>query len=261
MGTSGWTAPGWLGTVYPRGTKQADFIEHYAKRYNTVEIDATFYSTPAPSTVAGWRAKTPDGFQFAAKVPQVVTHTKRLVDCQHEMNHFLEVMSGLGPKLGPLLFQFPYYTKKDGVTEDDFLAMLVPFLKTLPQVGFRFALECRNKKWMNPALFTILHEHRIACCLIDHPWMSRPANLFQHNEIITAPFSYIRWIGNRKEIEKMTKVWDRSIVDRERELAEWAPYVRRLIDEKIEVFGYMNNHFSGHAPADIDRFVRMVSLP
>jgi uncharacterized protein YecE (DUF72 family) len=259
LGTSSWTAKGWLGKFYPSGTKPGDFITHYAKRYKTVEIDATFYATPAASTIAGWREKTPDGFIFAAKAPQIITHDKFLEDCDHELNGFLNAMTGLGPKLGPILFQFPYYAKKKGVTEDEFLVRLSKFCKMLPAAGFRFAVEIRNKTWMNPAFFDILHEHRIAVCLIDHPWMSTADQLFKHRQIVTAPWAYVRWLGDRYTIEKITQVWNESVVDREKDIARWVPHIQKLLDQEIDVFGYVNNHYGGYAPDNIDQLTRMLN--
>ncbi len=241
-----------LGSFYPSGTKQGDFLRYYATRYRTVEIDSTFYGTPAASMVAGWREKTPDGFLFSAKAPKVITHTKFLEDCEHELNGFLEAMSGLGPKLGPILFQFQYYTKRDGVTEDDFLTRLAKFLKTLPKAGYRFAVECRNKQWMNPALFEILHEHRVGCCLIDHPWMSPPDHLFRHKEIVTGSFVYIRWLGDRKATEKLTKVFNKTVIDRARDLERWIPHIQTLVDNKTELFGYVDKHYGGYAHTELD---------
>lgn len=261
LGTSSWTAKGWLGTFYPSGTKSGDYLTHYAQHYNTVEIDATFYATPAASTVAGWRAKTPDGFLFAAKAPQLITHEKFLEDCKHELHGFLEAMAGLGPKLGPILFQFPYYAKKDGVTEDEFLTRLSRFLKTLPKAGYRFAVEVRNKTWINAALFEILHDHGVACCLIDHPWMSPPDQLFKHREIVTAPFVYVRWLGDRYGIEKITKVWNQTVVDRAKDLDCWVPHVRTLIEKKIDVYGYVNNHYAGYAPENVDQLIEKLAQP
>ncbi len=258
LGTSSWTAKGWLGKFYPSGTKPADFITHYAQKYRTVEIDATFYATPAASTIAGWREKTPDGFIFTAKAPQVITHDLFLENCEHELNGFLNAMTGLGPKLGPILFQFPYFAKKKGVTEDEFLVRLAKFCKTLPEAGFRFAVEVRNKTWMNAALFEILHEHRIACCLIDHPWMSAPDQLFKQRGIVTAPFVYMRWLGDRYAIEKITQVWNESVVDRKKDIARWVPHIQKLVEEEIDVFGYVNNHYGGYAPDNLDQLTKLL---
>src|ERR1700720_3293178 len=106
IGTSAFTATGWEGSFYPAGLKPADYLTYYATKFDTVEVDSTFYRIPAKTTMQGWARKTPEGFLFAAKIPQVITHEKVLVDCDTEFKEFMEVMDCLGEKLGPLLFQF-----------------------------------------------------------------------------------------------------------------------------------------------------------
>src|SRR5882757_3761672 len=95
IGTSAFTAAGWEGSFYPEGTKPADYLSYYATRFNSVEIDSTFYRTPTEATVKGWERKTRVGFVFAAKVPQVITHEKVLVDCDDEFKQFVDVMDCL----------------------------------------------------------------------------------------------------------------------------------------------------------------------
>ena len=143
IGTSAFTAAGWPGSFYPDGLPEREYLTYYATKFDTVEVDSTFYRTPSLSTVKGWNAKTPPGFLFAAKVPQVITHEKVLVDCDAEFKEFIEVMDNLGEKLGPLLLQFGYFNKKTFVGVNDFLVRLRPFLIKLPQ-GHRFAVEIRN---------------------------------------------------------------------------------------------------------------------
>jgi len=109
LGTSSWSCQDWVGKFYAPGTPPKEFIDAYAHKLNTVEIDSTFYATPNKSTVEGWRDRTPEDFIFAAKAPQVITHEKFLADCGGDLNAFLKVMSILGPRLGPILFQFPYF--------------------------------------------------------------------------------------------------------------------------------------------------------
>src|SRR5437773_12080789 len=99
LGTSSWSADSWVGPFYPAGTQPADFLAWYAKSFNTVEIDSTFYGMPSASTVESWKNKTPEGFVFAAKAPKVITHEKRLVGADEDLNAFLKVISGLGEKL------------------------------------------------------------------------------------------------------------------------------------------------------------------
>jgi uncharacterized protein YecE (DUF72 family) len=98
IGTSAFTAEGWLGSFYPEGMQPRDFLSYYTTKFNTVELDNTFYRTPAISTVEGWNLKTPPGFIFAAKVPQVITHEKVLIDCEDDLSHFLKTMDALGDK-------------------------------------------------------------------------------------------------------------------------------------------------------------------
>jgi len=148
IGTSAFTAEGWVGSFYPERMQARDFLSYYAKKFNTVELDNTFYRTPALSTVLGWNLKTPPGFIFAAKIPQVITHEKVLVDCEDDLKHFLKTMDGLGSKLGPLLFQFSYFNKSAFKSQAEFLSRLKPFLKKLPK-GYKFAVEIRNKNWLD----------------------------------------------------------------------------------------------------------------
>src|SRR5713226_9591891 len=169
-----------------------------------------------------WRyAKTPPGFLFAAKVPQVITHEKVHRDCDEDLSHFLKTMDCLGEKLGPLLFQFGYFNKKAFLGVNDFLARLRPFLKKLPK-GHRFAIEIRNKNWLVPQFVETLRERGVALALIDQSWMPRPSQWFEKFDPITADFTYVRWLGDRKDIEAETKVWDKLIVDRRAEISEWA---------------------------------------
>ena len=98
LGTCSWSTQDWVGRVYAPGTPATEFIAQYAQRFNTVEIDATFYAVPRTSTVDGWRDRTPDGFLFSAKVPQAITHEKFLEDCSRELDAFLKAMARLDGK-------------------------------------------------------------------------------------------------------------------------------------------------------------------
>src|SRR5450631_4528239 len=112
LGTSAFTASGWPGVFYPPRMRPRDYLTYYTTKFDTVEIDSTYYSIPSPSVVTGWAAKTPPGFQLSAKVPQIITHEKCMVDCDLELKTFVNRMSIMGDKLGPLLLQFPYFNQK-----------------------------------------------------------------------------------------------------------------------------------------------------
>jgi uncharacterized protein YecE (DUF72 family) len=206
IGTSAFTAAGWEQAFYPAGMKAADYLTYYATKFNTVEVDSTFYRAPSTATVNGWARKVSDGFLLAAKIPQTITHEKILQDCDEDLKRFLETMGLMGDKLGPLLFQFGYFNKSAFASGKEFLARLAPFLKRLPK-GYRFAVEIRNKQWLTTEFFDLLRAHNVAYALIDQAWMPRVTEMFEKCDPITADFTYIRLLGNRKGIEQKTKIW------------------------------------------------------
>ena len=253
IGTSAFVASGWEGTFYPPGMKPADYLSFYATRFNSVEIDSTFYRAPSKATVQGWDRKTPPGFVLAAKIPQIITHDKVLIDCEAEFKEFVQTMDLLGDKLGPLLLQFGYFNKKAFVGVNDFLARLKPFLKKLPK-DHKFAVEIRNKNWLVAQFVEALRERGGALALIEQSWMPRPAQWFEKFDPITADFTYVRWLGDRKGIEEQTKTWDRVIVDRSADLAEWVEALKTVHKRKIQIYAYANNHYAGYAPATVEMF-------
>ena len=105
LGTQGFTYPSWVGPFYPAGIPSSAFLQAYATQFTTVELHTTFYGVPRASTIAGWRDRTPAGFQFVAKFPQTITHQKALVHCAEETAAFVGALSQLGDRLGPLLLE------------------------------------------------------------------------------------------------------------------------------------------------------------
>jgi uncharacterized protein YecE (DUF72 family) len=254
LGTSSFTADGWNLTFYPPGLHSRDYLSYYATQFDTLEVDATFYGLPAVSTVQGWYNKTPPNFQFALKTPQEITHECVLVNVDSAFNEFLHATEPLAEKLAVILLQFPYFSQNTFASSAEFLARLKPFLEKLP-AHLRFALEIRNKHWLGPVFYDLLRRHNVALALIDHPWMPRPNELSAQFEFLTTDFTYIRWLGDRKPVEALTKVWDKTIIDRSGDLQEWAEACRSFQNLKIRVYAFANNHYEGHAPATL-RFFR-----
>lgn len=250
LGTCAFTAAGWVGSFYPPGLRSGEFIRYYAEELSTVELDVTWYRTPTPEMIRGWYDKTPPEFVFAAKIPQTITHDKVLVDCRAELRSFLDAMAGLDEKLGPLLLQFPRFDRNYFRSLQDFLVVLDPFLRQLPR-GFRFALELRNREWVVPQLLDLLQARGVAYAWTDHVRMPGPERTQKLIDPVTADFVYLRWLGDRYGIERLTRTWDRTIVDRSREIETWGGIVRDLRQRDLEVFGYVNNHYAGHAPATV----------
>jgi uncharacterized protein YecE (DUF72 family) len=253
LGTSAFTAKGWEGTFYPAGMKPAQFLTHYARRFRTVEVDSTFYGTPPLSRVQSWYEKTPADFVFAAKVPQVITHDKVLVGCDAEFLEFVKTMEALGEKLGPLLLQFGYFAPNVFKNSSEFLARLVPFLKKLPK-EHRFAVEIRNRDWLDERFADLLRENNVALALIDQSWMPRPWEMASKFDLVTADFDYVRWLGDRKGIETVTKSWDKTVVDRRPDLLQWVKTFRDLMKRDLKVHAYANNHYAGNGPGTVKLF-------
>ena len=241
VGTSSWSADSWRGPFYPADSRPGEFLGHYARRFDTVEIDATWYRIPSETMVRKWERDTPEGFVFAAKIPSVITHEKRLIDCDGEFREFLRVMDLLGEKRGPLVFQFPYDFKTDQFEN------LQKFLEKLPQ-GYKFALEVRHKGWLTPKFYDLLRGRGVALVLLDLLWMPKL-------DVLTTDWTYVRFIGDRKGIEKKTETWEKIIVDRTKEMEEWAPRIQKLLDEGTIVWAYFNNHYAGHAPGSVELFL------
>jgi uncharacterized protein YecE (DUF72 family) len=253
LGTSSFTADGWSGSFYPKGMKSADYLSYYSRRFDTVEVDSTFYRCPTIEAVRNWALKTPPGFIFSLKIPQTITHQKILVDCDKEFEEFVSRAGMLGEKLGPMVFQFPFFNDSVFSSHVQFIARLQSFFKKLPRVGYRFAVEIRNKYWLKPRLLDLLSQNNVALVLQDQSWMPHPKELGNY-DLITADFSYIRWLGNRKDIEKLTATWNSTIIDRTADLQTWVDVCEKIQKRGITQYVYANNHYSGFAPATVELF-------
>jgi len=236
LGTQGFAFDDWVGPFYPPGTAKADYLARYAERFATVEIDSTFYGTPRPAVVEGWRARTPPAFRFAAKFPRSITHDKHLAEAEGEADEFVEVMRGLGDKLAVLTLQFAFDF------EPSQLDRLDRFLARLPG-DLRYAVEVRQRNWFTEAFHRMLAGRGVALVLQDLYYMPRL-------EWLTAPFTVVRWLGRRSDVEH----FDRLQIDRRKELAGWAGRVRRFLEAGVDVYGYFNNHYAGHSPGSVRQF-------
>ena len=155
VGTSGYNYPEWKGAFYPDGLPGGKMLPYYAERFPTVEINYTFYRLPNSKTVAGWAAATPDGFTFALKASQRITHFQRLRDVEEPVRYFCDTARLLGGKLGPLLFQLPPNFKKD-------MARLDGVLEQLPS-DLRVAFEFRHPSWFDEEVYGLLRRQKARC--------------------------------------------------------------------------------------------------
>ena len=245
LGTQGWQYADWVGNFYPPGTPLRDMLGQYALALDTVEIDSTYYATPAGKTVQGWRRRSPEGFRFALKTPSEITHVRRLRDAEAPFAEFVERARLLGPKLAALLVQCP----PDFDPSPDNRSALFSFMESQLPSDCAVALELRDERWYDDDLFALARRHGFSLALAEgsHSNLALAGRIA--DEITRdppAPFAYIRWLGDRK-----VTVYDRVQIDRTRSMDVWERLIRRLRSAVRDVYGYANNHYEGHSPATI----------
>ncbi len=267
VGTSSWSSADWVGTFYPEKTPASEMISCYSRKLRTVEIDATWHGMPTASMADAWKSRTAPGFIFSAKVPKVITHEKYLEDCGAELTEYVTVMERLGEKLGPMILQFPYVAKgkdpEEYQTGADFLSRLRRFVPLLPD-GFQWGIEIRNSRWVGPELLETLRSRSVSLIFIDYYTMDPLAKLARRWDVFTAPFVYIRFLGNHKEMDATVKraqeegrrkrTWEGLIVDRTVEMRQWVPSIKEAVARQVPVYVYFNNHYAGYAPGSVELF-------
>lgn len=253
VGTVSWSKQDWVGSFYAADLKPAEFLETYARAFRTVEIDATFYRIPTSAMVTAWRNRSPKGFVFAAKVPQLITHAKRLTNCEQELSRFLKIMEPLGDKLGPLLLQFPYFNKNTFASREQFDKLLRPFLKSLPQ-GFRFAVEIRNKNWISWDFLEMLRDHSVGFALLNQVWMPSIDTLAQALDLVTADFCYLRFMGDRKGLESKTQRFDQIIEDKTDDMMVWGKEIKKIVAQGTTTYAFFSNYYAGYGPGSAKLF-------
>ena len=177
IGTSGYNYPEWRGSFYPEKFPTAKMLAFYSARFNTVEVNYTFYRIPTPALLEKWAEGTPDGFTFTLKAPRRITHDSKLQHVADLTQTFCRTAATLGSKLGVLLFQLPPTMKRDD-------ARLAAFIDTLP-AGTRAAFEFRHPSWHDAAVFDALRGRNLALCIADSEKMSTPV-------VATADYAYFR---------------------------------------------------------------------
>lgn len=238
LGCQGWNYPAWVGPFFPERTRATDFLATYARAFDTVEVDSTFYAIPAARTVRGWADRTPSHFTFALKLPQEITHERRFVDARDVAERFFDAARELGPQLGPVLIQCgPDLSPDEAPAVEDFLG-------TLPG-DIAFAIEFRQRAWITESVHAMLSTLGVALALVDGRWTPRKWMLRLATRP-TAAHAYVRWMGPDRAITDFSRLQ----VDRTPELEAWAQ-VLPVLATKVKVHGYVSNYFAGHAPANV----------
>jgi uncharacterized protein YecE (DUF72 family) len=240
IGCSGWNYDHWRnGVFYPPRLPAKEWLAYYAARFDTVEVNATFYRLPRRETVARWVAGTPEGFVFAIKTSRYLTHVKRLQETGMHLPRLLERIEPLleSPKAGPLLWQLPGSFHRD---DDRLAAALTAFPR-----GLRHAIEFRHESWFAPPVLELLRAHDVALVLADGP----KVRAFQQLEL-TAGFTFIRFHAGRR---------GRNGNYAPTELDEWAERIARW-REAGDVYAYFNNDWEGFAPRNAERLRTLLAV-
>ena len=228
VGMSGFSYPEWIGEIYPQGTKRKDMLAAYATIFPVVEINMTFRRRPEVKTMETWRDAVPDGFTFAMKANQFITHYRRLVDAGEDIKEFVTTVRNLRDRLGPILFQLHPTTKFGVSLVDDFAAELVP--------GLSYAIEPRHESWMTPEAHEVLRRHGIALCMNDDNF-----DLDKHS--VTGAFTYFRF-HREKPYEPD-------------ELQQRVDLVKRLRDSGADVYAFFSHEDNPESVKPALRFLEL----
>jgi uncharacterized protein YecE (DUF72 family) len=234
IGTSGWIYKHWKGRFYPADLRQDDWLPFYAACFDTVEINYSFYRLPTRDAFAAWRARTPDGFCFAAKGSRFITHLKRLKEPEVHVPTFFERADALGDKLGPVLWQLPPHFHRNDERLD-------AFVRALP-TQHPHAVEFRHASWLVEPVCDILRQHHIALCIADSHGASLPPEPF-----LTADWTYLRLHAGLTGGDYT-----------EDQLRHWASFIADVHRKGSAAFVYFNNDWEGLALKNAARFRELI---
>jgi uncharacterized protein YecE (DUF72 family) len=235
IGTSGWNYDHWKGPFYPPELPRKQWLSHYLKFFQTIEINNSFYQLPRRETFEEWHDTTPEGFIFAVKGSRYITHMKKLKDPEEPIERFMGNVRGLKDKLGPILFQLP----PRWMCNPERLMM---FLAVLPE-DCRYAMEFRDDTWWHPEVYEILRSRNIAFCIFELAGRHTPFK-------ITTDFVYIRLHGPGDAYQGQYD--DQS-------LSRWAKDIRKFSKDGLPVYIYFDNDENGYAAQDALRLKEKVN--
>jgi uncharacterized protein YecE (DUF72 family) len=258
IGTCAWSFDEWRESFYPADLPKSQWLEFYARYFSAVEIDSTFYNTPAEQTVLRWGEATPASFRFACKLPREITHVCRLRDCTTELNTFLGAIEPLAAKVQVILVQLPpSFAPKDGKPA------LRNFLKQLPR-DWRFAIEFRHPGWHRPQIIGLLEKFRICWVWADiSPLNERNQAPFEFLPR-TTDFLYLRLLGDYATKYDRDGLfvhrYSKLLWKREAALESWSLKIERHLAEARNVCVFVSNHFEGFAPETAQRLAQRLGF-
>ncbi len=232
IGTQGWTGSDWERLAYPRGLPGAARLGWYARIFDAVEVNSTFYAIPSPATVRGWKSAVPARFVFAVKMPRVITHEYDLTNSAPELSAFLNAVSGLDEKLGPVLVQLPPGFGPERLPE------LARFFARLPTRDMRFFLDIRSPVLRTNAFRELLDRSEVG--LVTAGPASGPRSVR-----VSRGAAYIRWLGSRRGLPGGSLKGQKNLDEFKRECARWAAAIRAHAERGTTVYGFFANDYFG----------------
>ena len=197
-GTSGYSYKEWKGKFYPEKLPAKQMLSYYAERFNSVEINATFYRMPRESVLVQWTEQVPDGFQFVLKASRRITHRKAFDEAAGETEYFLRTSTSLAEKQGPTLAQLPPFSKKN-------LDRLGRFLDQFPR-RWRLAMEFRHQSWFDEEVYSFLRDRNVCLVYVDDPDSKVETEL-----VSTSDWGYLRLRGQDYDDDDLQR-WADSII-------------------------------------------------
>jgi uncharacterized protein YecE (DUF72 family) len=248
MGTSGFSYKDWVGPVYPENLQPWQWLGYYAERFNTVELNVSYYRLPSKKMASGWVDRTPDDFLFTLKAHQSITHERKDPDFEA----FLESLAPIreAGKLACILVQFPYSFHPSEENRAYLLQIRDGFALT-PVV-----VEFRDHAWVTPETFDQLEELGFGFCCVDEP---RLKGLMPPIAKVTSDIAYVRFHGrNAEKWWQHDQAWERyDYTYSEEELESWIPRIRELDAAAPLTLVYANNHYRGQS---VDTLNKLESL-
>ena len=259
IGVISFTAHGLKESFYPKKMKADAQLAYYAEHFNTVEIDGTAYRMPSRATVERWHDSVPADFRFTAKLPQQITHRRRLVGCESYITDFYRALEPFSAKALAFLLQMPKYAASK-FDEDAYITRLREFFDCVPRTGPRLAVEIRDPERLTPKLIELLNKRSVGLAWVDIPGMpSAQEYLERANELLPTSWSYIRLMGDRDLTSERTETFDKVVVDRNKDIKEWVKVFNALGNRGQELNVYVSAYYEGNAVQTIDRLKRALS--
>lgn len=238
VGTSGWSYKHWKDLFYPPKLRLADWFDYYATRFDSSEINTSFYHLPKEQTVINWAAKAPKGFTFCPKLSRYITHMKKLRNVEEPLERFFTVFAPLYPFMGPVLIQLPPQLRYNATVAESFFDLICTRYSEQ-----RFVLEVQHDSWLHEEAIALLHRYQIGFVI------SQSFHFFPDAEWVTSKDVYLRFHGPKELYASQYS---------EETLKAYAIKCKQWMAAGHTIWAYFNNDIHGYAFQDAQVLQRLL---